>query len=280
MIPMSAHQSLNLHPEIQQLREDNALLQEELVALLTECDTLVQTVKPNLLAIYQTKIGVWELRVLQAKFKVARLRRQMELAQVSINRGERPNLAAIECALEEEFLAWISKLEDAAQRIRSAEHRLQHLLSPADDRELKKLYYALAKRCHPDVNPNLTDDQRRLWARAQAAYETGDLPEMRALVLLAEKSAAVPPVKSLDALRRDQATLEKQIAATLKKLDQIERQPPFTLRAQLEDELWLTNRRRELDDQAATLRSQADTLDSRWQQLLSDIGYGTSFSQN
>ena len=153
---------------------------------------------------YQTKIGVWELRLLQAQFTVARLRRQIELAQASINRGERPDLIAIECALEQEFQAWVTKLEETARRIQDAEERLKHLLSPEEDRELKKLYYALVKRLHPDVNPNLTEDQRRLWMRAQSAYEAGDLSELRALALLAEKSAPIPPSKSLDNLRQDQ----------------------------------------------------------------------------
>ncbi len=108
---------LVLHPEIQQITDENALLREELASLLTEAEDLIHTVKPNLLALYQTKIGVWELRLLQAQFTVARVRRQIELAQASINRGERPDLIAIECALEVEFLEWVTKLEEAAQRI-------------------------------------------------------------------------------------------------------------------------------------------------------------------
>jgi hypothetical protein len=230
--------------------------------------------------LYQTKIGVWELRLLQAQFKAARLRRQIEMAQASISRGERPDLIAIECALEEEFLAWVTKLEEAAQRIQSAENRLKQLLSPADDRELKKLYYALVKRFHPDVNPNVTEDQRRLWSRAQSAYEAGDLPELRALALLAEKSAPIPPSKSLDNLRRDGRILEDQIATALKKVEQVESQPPFTLRRRLEDEEWLTARRREIDQQTTTLRQQGDALQAHWEKLLSDTGYGTAFGKN
>ncbi|MGA3267989.1 MAG: J domain-containing protein [Verrucomicrobiota bacterium] len=269
-----------VHPEIQRLTDENDLLREEYASLLTELEDLIHTVKPNLMSLYQTKIGLWELRLLQAQFQVARLRRQIEMAQASLSRGERPDLIAIECALEQEFLAWVTKLEEAAQRIQSAEERLKHLLSPADDRELKKLYYALVKRFHPDVNPNVTEDQRRLWSRAQSAYEAGDLPELRALALLAEKSASVPPSKSLDSLRRDQKILEEQIATALKRVEQVESQPPFTLRRKLEDEAWLTTRRQEIDAQAATLVQQGDALKTHWEKLSSDTGYGTTFGQN
>jgi hypothetical protein len=275
---MSAH--LVLHPEIQQLTDVNALLREEFVNLLTEAEDLIHTIKPNLLALYQTKIGVWELRLLQSQFTVARVRRQIELAQASINRGERPNLIAIECALEQEFLAWVTKLEEASHRIEAAENRLKHLLSPEDDRELKMSYYALVKRLHPDVNPNLTEDQRRLWLRAQSAYDAGDLPELRALALLAEKTAAIPPSKSLDNLRRDQKVLEEQIATMLEKVEKVESQPPFTLRRQLADETWLTTRRQDIEQQTATLRTQGDALKAHWEKLLEESGYGTTFGKN
>ncbi len=136
---------LVLHPEIQQITDENALLREELASLLTEAEDLIHTVRPNLLALYQTKIGVWELRLLQAQFTVARVRRQIELAQASINRGERPDLIAIECALEVEFLEWVTKLEEAAQRIQDAEnthrtpdrHRLSGVSSPGLGRGLR-----------------------------------------------------------------------------------------------------------------------------------------------
>ncbi len=277
---MNDNQTLVLHPEVQQIAEENDLLREEFASLLTEAEHLIHTVKPNLLALYQTKIGVWELRLLQAQFKVVRLRRQIELAQAYINRGERPNLAAIECAIETEFLAWITKLEEAARRLQDSENRLQHLLSPEDDRELKKLYYAIVKRLHPDVNPNVTADQRRLWLRAQAAYEHGDLPELRALALLVERNAPIPPVKSLDNLRRDQRILEKQIAAALETVERIESQPPFTLQHQLDDETWLATRRKEIDEQTVTLRQQGEALKNHWDKLLGDTGYGICFSQN
>ena len=277
---MFENQTLVLHPEIQQLTEENDLLREEFASLLTEVEHLLHTVKPNLLALYQTKIGVWELRLLQAQFKVARLRRQIELAQAYINRGERPDLAAIECTIETEFLVWVTKLEEASRRLQDAENRLKHLLSPEDDRELKKIYYAIVKRLHPDVNSNVTADQRRLWFRAQAAYEHGDLSELRALALLVERNAPVPPAKSLDNLRRDQKILEEQIATALETVERIESQPPFTLQNKLEDESWLAARRKEIDEQTVTLHQQGDALKNHWDKLLGDTGYGTSFSQN
>lgn len=162
----------------------------------------------------------------------------------------------------------MTKLEETARRIQEAEERLKHLLSPEEDRELKKLYYALVKRLHPDVNPNVTEDQRRLWMRAQSAYEDGDLSELRALALLAEKSVPIPPSKSLDNLRRDQRVLSGQFNTMLAKVDKIESQPPFTLRRQLEDESWLARRRQEIDRQTGLLRQQGEALKTHWEKRI------------
>jgi hypothetical protein len=269
-----------LHPETQRLADENALLREELTGLLTDADQLVHVMKPNLLAMYQARIGVWELRLLRAQWEASRQRREVEMIQASLNRGQNPDPREIQGLLDLEFLGWQERVREAAERIQAAEHRLKHLLPPAEDRELKKLYYALVKRLHPDVNPGLTDDQQRLWHRAQDAYAASDLHELRALALLAEKSGAVAPVsKSLDRLREEQAALTRQIAEMLNRIERIEAAPPFTLRQQLEDDAWLAHRRQELETEIERLRAQGKALAVHRQQLLSGA-YGTTFGQN
>jgi len=206
---------IQLHPEAQRLACENDLLREELTALLTQVDTLLGTAKPNLLALYQTKIGLWEMRLLQAQCETARQRRKLELDQASINRGVPPAPSEIEATLELEFLAWQQKLREAAERVQTAEQRLKHLLSPTEDRELKKRYHALVRRLHPDVNPNLTDEQRRLWHRVQAAYEAGDFTELPVGVARgerrcragADKDAGVTAGRSSRAAKTDRCTV-------------------------------------------------------------------------
>ena len=273
--------NLQIHPEAQRSAEENDLLREELANLLTEAEDLVKIIKPHLLALYQTKIGGWELRSLQAQLEMARLKRKIELVQAALNRGERPDLNVIEGQLELDFLAWQSRLKEAVERIQAAEARMKKLLSPGDDRELKMLYYALVKKLHPDLNPKLTDDQKRLWLRVQSAYEAGDLAEMRALSLLAEKFASVPPpAKSLDKLRQDRQTLESQIVELLKRIEQIESQPPLTLRKDLADETWVAARRTEIEQQIAKLQAQGNALAAHLQGLLTSNDHGHTFGKN
>lgn len=254
---------LQLHPEVAALLDEIALLREELADLLTEEHDLLHLVRPNLLALYQQKIGAWELRRLQAETEALRARRRLELAQAAVNRGKAPDWTAIDGHLELEFLAWQQRIKEAAAKISAAEFRLTHLLPPAEERNLKKLYYALVKKLHPDLNPQLTDDQRRLWLRVQEAYEHGDLDELRALALLAGKDAPVPATPAaLDTLRHDRDALAKQIAAMLQRIEQIEAQPPFTLHRQLADDDWVAARREEIEAAVAKFEKQRAAFES------------------
>ena len=94
---------LSLHPDIQRLTEENDLLREELTRLLAEADDLVTITKPHLLAQYQSKVGVWELKRLKSQCEAARLKRQIELVQAALNRGGKPDVVGIERQLEKEF---------------------------------------------------------------------------------------------------------------------------------------------------------------------------------
>lgn len=276
-----SNDNLNLHPEVQRFRDENDLLREELTNLLTESEDLVQVIKPNLLALYQTKIGAWELTLLQRQCDAARRKRRIELIRASLNRGEKPDMTAIEGQLELEFLQWQIRLREAGEKVKAAEERLKHLLSPEADRELKSLYYALVKKLHPDLHPQLTDQQRRLWLRVQDAYESGDLKELRALAVLVEKQGDVGPVgDSLDKLRADQIKLQQQIEQMLKEIESIKRQPPFPMQRELENDAWVAGRRKELESQCAELEARIVELAAHEKMLLEANDDRTVFGKN
>lgn len=274
-------ENLDLHPEVLRLRDENSLLREEVVHLLTEAHDLVHTIKPNLLAIYQTKIGVWELRQFRVQCEAARLKRKVELIQASLNQGRWPDLEAVEALLEGEFRAWEHKLKLEGERIAAAEERLRHLLSPEDDRELKKFYYIIVKKLHPDLNPDLTEDQQRLWLRVQEAYESGNLGELQALALLADRTVSqVSTVNSVERLTSEQHTLENQIQRLLKEIEAIESRPPLTMQSELMDNDWVRNRCETIQAVITELQQRCAGLISHIQTLLKEYPGEQHFGQN
>ncbi len=270
------------HPEYQALTDEIVLLREELTHLLTEEHDLLHITKPNLLALFQQKIGAWEVACLKAQIEALRTRRRLELAQAAINQGGMPNWTEIDAHLELEFLAWQQKLRESMERLTAAEHRMTHLLSPLENLEIKKLYYSLVKKLHPDVNPDLSENERRLWRRVQEAYESSDMEELRALALLVDQSGpvATPTPETFDKLRRNRDALRKQITEMERRIELIESQPPFPLRKQLADEAWVASRREEIETRTAHFEAQRAALDVALQTLLELPQDGQKFGLN
>lgn len=271
-----------IHPEIQRLTEANTGLRATLALLLTEAHDLVHTLRPNLLALYQTKLGAWELEHLKAQFRVARLKRLIELVQADLNRGGKPDIRQIEAQVQEEQVLWEKKIQEAAANLQQAEQRLAHLLPVAQSAELKKLYHQLVKQLHPDLHPDQPAGDRLLWHQVRDAYEAGDLEKLRALALLLRDSP--PPAETgpdaLEKLQTEHALLEQRIAGQEARLREIESQPPFTLREDLENEAWIAMKRTTLETGTEALQARAAVLEKLLETLVPPHVPGIEFGPN
>lgn len=274
--------NLELHPDIRRLLSENNLLREELAHLLTEHETLNHTVRFNLMAIYQTKIGVWELNLFKQQTIAARLKRKLELIQAQLNLGVLPNILEIDKQLDDEFELWQIKIKEAAEKIRNAENHLKHRMSPEKDREFKKLYYALVKKCHPDVvGYRGTEETKLLWRRVQGAYDKGDLDELRAIALLAEKIKDVKSNdSSLNRLANEQKFLKSYVAKLTKQISGLEKTAPFYMREQLYDEKWIKKRRGNIEKQSRSLQKRIKSFEKHLLSLILGIKHAGRISTN
>lgn len=276
-----SNQPIEPHPEYRALADEVALLREELTHWITREAELLEILKPNLLAMYQQKIGAWEVSALQMEIAARRVRRRFELTQAAINLGKTPDWDEIEGTLELEFLTWQHKLSEAAARVAAAGERLKHLLPPETSRELKKLYYALVKKLHPDLNPGHGESQRRLWQRVQDAWVFCDLEELRALAVLAgESGSESASPEALEKLKKDRDTLAARIQVIEQRLDGLEKQPPFSLRENLNNDEWVAARRRELEEKTAGWKARKESLEEALKVLLSPPKNAQQFGSN
>lgn len=270
-----------LHPEIQRLLDANAELRMELALLLTEAHDLVHTLRPNLLALFQTKLGAWELEKLKAQFRVARLKRMIDLVQATLNRGGKPDMAQIEAQVQEEQVLWEKKINEAAAALKGAEHRLAHLLPDEQNAELKKLYHQLVKQLHPDLHPGQPAGDKLLWQQVQDAYDAGDLEKLRALSLLLHHPP--PPENTeggLEKLNKEHDMLEKRIAEMEARIEQIENQPPFTLQEDLENDVWVAMKRTTIEKETESLQMQTSALEKHLATLVPPHVTGIEFGLN
>ena len=243
-------QALKLSHEIIKLQEDIASLKQELGKVIIERDEMLNTVKPNLEAEYQKKIGHKELERMETEITARRYKRQVELIRAAVNRQESIEENRIEKQLDDEFQEWYKKIKEQYQKVKEAEDRLNSLMSDDQNKEFKKLYRQIVFKLHPDLNPNQTKDEENLWHRIQLAYKSGDLEEMRSLMIILEtQDSSVELPSSKDILEKRQTKLAKQIQKIINNMSELKQGFPFNIVGKLADKAWVNTKVEEIQEQ-------------------------------
>lgn len=265
-------------PRAESLSRECEILREEVARLLAEAHDLIQVVKPNLFALYQTKLGAWELKRLQMQSNLARLKRKMTLIQAVINRGEAIHEKELDEQLDLELADWRTRVAEAVAAFDQAKDRLDQPMAADEAQELRDLYRSLVKRLHPDLHADLTDAERQLWHRAQTAYDRADLEELRALAIVQPDSALPGMKNSIEELQEKRDALKGHVIRLLSEMERISSEPPFTLRKQLEDAEWIEEMRETIDGECAQLEVERAGLETHVGKIMTALaqdGNGT-----
>lgn len=220
--------SIDINPEFEKLSDECELLKEGLAALFADWEHLTRAVIPNIEAEYVVKIGTLQHELLQVQIYIQRTKREIDLIQAALNRGEFIDMQQVQQQLEQQFTEWQVQLQDQVKEIKEAQNTLSCLMSSEDSAQLRKLYRVLAKKLHPDVNPDQGRDAYNLWIQVQSAYEMSDLAQLKALHLLADEipdSYDLP--NSIDILKKRLADFKDHIKQILQKMTELKSLPIF-----------------------------------------------------
>lgn len=145
-----------------------------LVGLYEQKDKLLYVEAPSIRKRYMDSIGIFEESVLEAELDVSLLRRKAELIQIAVNRREPIDMKAINARLKSERERKVAELE-------STDRTLNELpqLSEQEQHTLQRQYRSITSSFHPAMNPNITDTQKELYAKAQEAYRMQDVEAMK-----------------------------------------------------------------------------------------------------
>lgn len=173
---------IEIHPEIKKLLEEYNKLKDEIAKLIEEKEHIVTTVIPNLEAEYKVKIGYLEYKCFVFEIEIRRLNREIQIRQAAANRGQNIDEAQIKKQLEKEFEAWKIQIEDMKNEIDKADRYLKiPTMTKEESAEFKKLYRNIVKKLHPDINPNVTENEKLLWLRVNEFYSNVILQELTML---------------------------------------------------------------------------------------------------
>ena len=100
-----------MHPASARFKVECSILAEEVATLLAHLDHRLRLSRPFLESKYMTEIGVYEMDLFALECDNRRVRREIELIQAALNRGELPSGRVIQETLDRELREWETKLE-------------------------------------------------------------------------------------------------------------------------------------------------------------------------
>ena len=245
-------------------------LKERVANQIEMLHMLVRTKGPNLKARYMMFIGRLEYKVYELKVELNRWRRRLALRQAALNRGETPDLNAIEATLKQEFAEFMLEIKRRAKEVKenarlfSAEN-----LSEEENAAMRAAYLVAVKRLHPDLNPDLPKAAQNLWNEIQAAYAAHDWEGVRLLAALVDSVASgvedfASAPDAITAMREACARLEAKCRELMSETDRIQKSVPFTYKALLDDEDTVKERQNELKIDIAELKAKIKKCEEAW----------------
>ncbi len=247
----------DLTPEQKELRALYEGLKIEFSELFALKNEMLSHQAPFLTSLYLELIGRKLYEVYCLRVELSKLKQQMTLLQAYVNRNETPDVMSVYKKIEHQFAEYQKKIEEEAQQLAAAREYLKgSFLTDDESKELKTMYYTIVKRLHPDINPDLTDEQKELFVKAQAAYELLDINTLRLIILSLDLGKTDAP--KAYALAEMVAKLTENIITLKKQIDALKQEFPHVFSEKLKDEDWVKKQQENADKEIENFKTEIE----------------------
>ena len=272
---MAKNKSANeiiLNLEYENLKKELLKKRTELSMLVLQRDELKYVICKNIETKYMLELGSLEYCLYQSECIIMRLKRKVELIQMRINRQEKIDVATIDELLDEQFREYQQKLEEKIKKMNEAIERDNgEVLTEQQVKELKKLYRAIVKALHPDLNPNVTKQQIKLFQNAVTAYKNGDLQTLRIInEMISNNHSEDDNTDNIEKMRDELIRLDRMISSINGDVEKIKSEYPYTMKDILFDKEQLNQRKQELKDNINQCNELVSFYKTKIQNLLGD----------
>ncbi|MFA6928825.1 MAG: J domain-containing protein [Lentisphaeria bacterium] len=264
---------LDVSPEYEKLKAQFEQFRGEYSELITRYQELLTTIIPNVAMDYMLKIGRREHQLFTLQVKFQQLKREINLYQAALNRGERLSQQQVDKIIRQEFNEYQQQLRKQEQQIKEAEKRFScEKMSPQASKEIRKLFLALVKKLHPDLHPDFSPLANNLWNQVMEAYEQNNLAELKLLTDMTAEMIKNPeiPTAPEDAIVIFRKKIDKMLCraqALEERLQELQKIPPLSYVDLLADANQVLSKRVELEQRTQLLEEQILTLQSTLAQL-------------
>lgn len=258
------------YPQYEDLKDQVERLKVEISMLILEKDELLLVESKNIEASYMLLLGNLEYQTYEMKVMALMAKRKFELIQAKVNRQEKVDIENINKALDEEFESYKEKLKEQISKMNEAIGRGKaDRLSREETKELKKLYRAIVKKLHPDLNPDQSQEELELFVNTVSAYENGDLETLRAIdIMMGSDITAIETTDSLSDLYKERERLEKVVKNIKENIIQIKSTYPYNLKEIIEDDQKIEARRAYFSDSIEDSKAIIQIYERRIKELM------------
>ena len=272
MVKNKSANEIILNLEYENLKNELLKKRTELSMLVLQRDELKYVICKNIETKYMLELGSLEYCLYQSECIIMRLKRKVELIQMRINRQEKIDVSAIDKLLDEQFREYQQKLEEKIKKMNEAIERDNgEVLTEQQVKELKKLYRAIVKALHPDLNPNVTKQQIKLFQNAITAYKNGDLQTLRIInEMISNNQSEYDNTDNIEKMRDELIRLDRMISSINGDVEKIKSEYPYTMKDILFDKEQLNQRKEELKDNIDQCNELVSFYKTKIQHLLGD----------
>lgn len=259
-----------IFPDFEKLKNEVETLRVKVSMLLLERDELQFVICKNIEMEYMMELGGLEYKAYEAQCTVLRLKRKIELIQAKRNRQEKILLYVIEEMLDDEFAEYQRHLNEQISKMNDAlERRKAKKLSDEENREIKKLYRKVVKVLHPDINPDASEAQIRLFDNAVSAYKNGDLNALRIIHgMVGNDTVPEQHENVMTQLAKEQKRLQDVMKSIQEETDEIKSDYPYTMKELLEDEEKRKQQKQELESILAQYNELISIYEAKIKEML------------
>lgn len=253
----------------QKLCDDIQSLRNDLHQCLEKWFYANQVKKVELLAKYDSFFRDSEITIQKKSLELSEIQRRVELLMIKVHRGEKitPEIvASINYMVDKEYERLHERMNDVSlSKKQLNKHR------ETNDSEIPKLYRLLAKKLHPDYN-DVNPFTKRMWENTQYAYKHKDVRTLQSLyeILIGNNHEINNDNDSLEMLEAQKNKLEATVVYEQKKLAKLLSQEPFTLEQQLQDEIWISFQRLELQKNIDQLEYDIRQTQQRYKNIVGE----------
>ncbi|MCR4689081.1 MAG: hypothetical protein K5745_05940 [Saccharofermentans sp.] len=202
---------------------------EEYSELLMERDRLEKEAEYWNLE-YVRAFGEYAEELLKLRMSCIRYKKLITYCQQRINFGLEPDSKEMATFIQIELAPFREQLKVLQQ----AKNIKSEPLSQYEVAEIKKIYRFIAKRLHPDINPQLFvhEEVKQIWNDTIKAYKANDFERMKELEVLAANVIAKYGDETIAVVIGD---LDEKIEKVKKQCEEIKNTDPYMYRFLFDD---------------------------------------------